>query len=112
RGRVGLLPDSRRDGETECRSFTRGGSFEPDAAAVLLDNPLTYRQAHPTPLVLAAAVQALKDGKDLVREPHVDADTVIDHAEDAPPIALVSRYVDTRRRPVPVFERVTDEILK
>src|SRR5512133_1719245 len=61
--------------DLEGRPGRRGG-FEPDAAAVELDDLLGQRQADAGACILGLAVQAIEDGEDLLRVVGSDADAV------------------------------------
>ena len=56
--------------------------LHPDSPALLLENPLTDREADPRSLVLAAPMQPLKNHEDALEVLRIDADPVIGDGEN------------------------------
>src|SRR5262245_62057825 len=85
--------------EAEPRSFARRRFFEPDAAAVLLDDAPADREAHAAALVGIPAVQALEDAEDVIRVFAIDADAVIGYRDHPCTVSFLSPDVNLRGLP-------------
>ena len=62
--------------------------LKPDAAAVLLHDSLTERQADAAAWVAITGVKPLKETKDLLSVLRLNSNAIIDHGEYAPSVAF------------------------
>ncbi len=78
-----------------------------------LHDALTQRQADPGAFILFSCVQSLKDLKDALALPGVNADAIVRHREHPFIIRLPRRDVYVRRRVLPAeLYRVGDQVLQ
>src|SRR5271157_389842 len=105
-----LIPLRNRQRETKRRSLAQL-RLHPDAPAAAFHHPPANAQTKPGSGNLAA-MQPLKDSKDLLLEPGIDANAVIGHGK-APFLARSPRRnMNFGRVLLAIFDGIGDEILK
>src|SRR5205823_8618581 len=83
----------------EKRGAAVGLGLGPDAPAVAVDDALHSRQAHSGAVIVLGPVQSLEHPKELVGVAHIEADAVVAHKVDGPPVLLAPPHGDARHVP-------------
>src|SRR4051812_6203831 len=86
-------------------------ALSPDPPAVVLDDPLAYRQADSRARIAAAAVQAMERLEDLARVLRVHPDAVVGHREAHHAVVALGGHRHVRI-PFGELDRVADEVLE
>ena len=86
--------------------------FNPDSSAMLLKNPLTDSQTDARSFILSPTMEALKDQKDTVEILGIDANPIVGNGKNPFPILEAGGDMDFGDTVAPVFDGVSDEVLK
>src|SRR5262245_39517414 len=85
--------------------------LRPNASAVAVNDSLDDRQAKSGSLKLSDGVKPLKDTKQLVRIPHVEADTVVFNTKDILIVLRCAACLNRRRLPAArKLQRIREQI--
>src|SRR5215208_280047 len=103
------VPALRGHGELE-DAASAGALFDPDPAAMALDDALADRKAHARPRVLVLAVEPLEHVEDPLSLVRIDADAVVAHRDDALAVDTLGADRDNRRLLAMELDRVADQV--
>ena len=86
--------------------------LEPDAPAILFDDPLANSQSDAASRIFVSAVQALEQSKDLLGKLRFDSDSVIRDTKNTPAVSLVAADLHTGGLLTAVLDRIANQVLK